>query len=771
MPDPALARLEFGRILAEVSSRAFTSRGRELAESIVPAADRQTAGILRDETLHASLLIESGLEPSFTSMGSADYALQRLNDGAIALEPEELRGTGMFAREISSFRERSASLAEDVPGVLHDKASSLPDLRELSSFLLGITTADGDLSPSASPELKKHSRRIERLRSSISAKLSSICSSHAGTGVLRDSPPTLRSGRYVIPVAAARKKAVRGIVHDRSESGATLFIEPEQVVEAGNELQEALMDLEQERRRILREATDRIRQEMEAILQALETGAALDLAFARGKYHRDFRTVFPDEGSMRLVDLLHPLLSSETAVSSTVELPSEWRVLVVSGPNAGGKSVLLKAIALASVCSRAGLGTLAGDSSTMPFFKRVMVSMGDNQSIAMHLSTYSARLAEQREILAEGGSETLAIIDEPAAGTDPVTGAALAAVFLESLAESGSRAVVSTHMGQLKLLALEKTGFINGSMSFDPETLSPGYEFVPGIPGASCTLEAAAIAGFPEELLSRASELAGDSFSLDRLVVNLRELQEKKIAELEGFREERRRSSIEAGRLREKLLQTERNAEQTARNAEREIAEKLRRIESRADSLLATMASTDGGEERLNARKKLGELARSEAPEPGRQPAAGSERPSGEFNPGDTVTVEGWTGPATVEKVGRSTAMVRMGPLLVKKDLSALSPSDAPKKATVSISEYETPSESPEVLLLGMTVDEALSELDIKIDNCSAAGLKRLRVVHGKGRLMKGVTDWLRHDSRVQKVTMAAGEEGGAGASIVILRG
>ena len=473
---------------------------------------------------------------------------------------------------------------------------------------------------------------------------------------------------------------------------------------------------------------------------------------------------------MDLKDLVHPLLPAETAVKSHVKLPSDWRVLVVSGPNAGGKSVLLKAVSLASVSARAGLGVHAGASSTMPFFSSILVSMGDNQSIAMHLSTYSARLSEQKRILREGGSETLAVIDEPAAGTDPVTGAALAAVFLQRIADSGVRAIVSTHMGQLKLLAMDKPGFINGSMSFNSETLTPGYRFIPDIPGASCTLEAAAIAGFPEDLLKEASSLSGDSFSLDSLVASLLELEENRKKELEELKRERMLSEEHSRRLQETTDRVNREAEEAAASAERERAEKLRSIQSRADSLLATLAGTGQRDQRLQARRKLSELAEKESHDAvamGDHP----EKPSEPLNPGDRVKVQGWTDTGTVEKVNRSSAMVRLGSMLVKKDLSLLIRVDTPEKVKASSSEYQTPSESPEAMLLGLTVDEAIAELDIKLDNCAAMGLKRLRVIHGKGRLMKGVTDWLRRDRRVRSVSMAAPEEGGTGASIVTVKG
>ncbi len=223
-----------------------------------------------------------------------------LDKGALALEPSLLRGTGEALLSMGRFASATAAVREDIPGILHEYSATLPDLGSLAGRLLRITTPDGDLSPSASPELKRLSRRIDSLRSSLSSRLSSICAKYAGTGILRDAPPTVRSGRYVIPVSAARKGSVKGLIHDRSESGATLYVEPSELVEAGNEVQEAVFDLEQERRRILREATLEVRNHLEPIRTGMDIFTGLDNIFARARYHREWGTVFPEEGPVNL---------------------------------------------------------------------------------------------------------------------------------------------------------------------------------------------------------------------------------------------------------------------------------------------------------------------------------------------------------------------------------------------------------------------------------------------------------------------------------------
>jgi len=770
--DSALDRLEFPRILSIVGGMAGSEAGKELVSRLRPATDRESARVLQEETLHAAQLLSIGVEPPVSNLQGIIEAAESIKNGAIALEPLSIRLTGEALADMKTFLERIRESSEAVSGILDELVYGLPRLETLSARLLRITTPDGELASDASPELKRITARIQSLRSSLSSKISAISARLAGSGILRDSPASIRSGRYVLPVASGKKGSVKGLIHDRSESGATLFIEPAELIEDGNELQEGLMDLQQERRKILREATFTIRERLSEIENGINILGRLDLVFARARYHIQENTVFPEEGRLDLHGLAHPLLPSETVVKSRVNLASDWRVLVISGPNAGGKSVLLKAISLASVCGRSGLGVHAGAASSMPFFSKVMVSMGDNQSIAMHLSTYSARLSEQMRILEGGDHETLAIVDEPAAGTDPATGAALAAVFLQKLADLGIRTIVSTHMGQLKLLAMEKPGFHNGSMSFIAETLTPGYEFVADIPGASCTLEAAAIAGFPADILNEASKLAGDSFSLDSLVMNLRELEKSRREELEQLIEMKKQAAGERKHLENQLNETRHCLQEKIESSEKEKLLALKRIQSMADSLMVSIANSPSPEERREARRKVNETLAKELPasDSGRHPARPDEN-AASLQKGDCVRVEGWPDTGVVENVSRSTAMVRFGSMLIKKDLALLTKLTPRSDSTAASSEYEPIEEKAEAILLGLTVDEAIVELDIKLDNYTALGLKRLRVVHGKGRLMLGVTDWLRRDRRVRSLSIAPPEEGGTGASIVFLKG
>lgn len=767
-------RLEFDRVLRAVASEARSEPGASRVRLLEPGADPPTSLRLQNQTLCAEALIGAGLTPPVEHIRELGKCLSLLETGALTLEPGLLRAAGLAAEEFARFRRAAVDA-----GVENDSLDPcllmLPELDQLCRHLLGITTPDGELSPGASPELRRLLSREAGLRSALSRRVEAIAGRLSAAGVLRDSPPSIRGGRFVLPVASGRKGAVSGIVHDRSDSGSTLFIEPSEVVEEGNALQEARMEIESEKRRILREATALLRRERMALARGLEAGVELDAVFARARYRIREDTFFPSPGPMGLLGLRHPLIDRGIVVRSDFAPGEEWRVLVISGPNAGGKSVLLKAAGLASLMSRSGLGACVEPGSTMPFFSEVMVSMGDNQSIAEHLSTYSARLSEQRQMLERGDSSTLAVIDEPAAGTDPSTGAALAEAMLSGLAARGVRVLVSTHMGRLKKMACETPGFINGSMAFDARTLTPSYSFVPGVPGASFTLEVAKAAGFEEKVLEKARVLAGDPFRLDNLVLSLTEMNESRARELKALEEQREAETLEA-RSR-KALHEEALAELQALT-ERLIREKeewLQRVSSRADSLLAVISRKDSDTRDASAaRRELKKLVESETPE-ATGPAPGFRRESpaegGGFRRGDWVDIQGWNQPGRIESVDRDSARVRSGSFMLTRPLCRLSlREDDPGAPGAKVPEWEPVQGSSEVNLLGRTVEEAIAELDHCLDSALACGLFRIRVVHGKGALMAGVTRWLKADRRLKSLSQASPPEGGAGASILVLK-
>lgn len=766
-----LSRLEFDSVLDIVASLAGSARGAGLVSRLEPAADRAESMSLALETVEAASLLAAGASLPGASADPLFDVISLLETGAVALEPSSLRAAAEALDSLSSFRARLD--ATGLPwrdGVLADRLLELPDLAPLTRHLLRITTPEGTVAHDASELLARLARSAARLRDGLAKDAARISERMVAAGVSRDAPPTLRDGRTVIPVVAARRASVPGMIHDRSDSGGTLFIEPAELLETGNRLQETLMDMAQEERRILREATALLRESAGPVKAGAGSAVLLDCIFARARYHMEAGTTFPPEGPLDLKSARHPLIPRAESVANDISFPADWRAVVISGPNAGGKTVLVKTIGLAVCGSQSGLGALAAPGSSLPHFSTILVSIGDRQSLSERLSTFSARLKDEIGMLDSADGGTLAIIDEPAGGTDPLTGSALAAVLLEGLTEKGARIVTTTHLGQLKSLASTHQGFYNACMNFDEESLSPDYGFRFGTPGSSYTFEIALRMGFPAPLLERASGLSQDAFRLDRLIAQL----DSEIQALEGERSEARAMAEKAEKLGaefEELAELQRrDASRQREEAARKADELIRELNSRADSMLSRLRSTDAGE-RKAARRAIRELS-SPIPAPPPEPAlSGPARPAG-FSPGDLVSVDGWKGTGVVEEVRGSSVVVRFGVLRVERAPGDLGPAagDGPRRLEAPAA-YSVEPVSGEIDMRGMTAEEALGLLDMRMDSCLASGLTRLRIIHGKGKgvLMKAVHDFLKRDRRVASHGMAEPHEGGTGVTIAIL--
>ena len=768
----SLRRLEFQKVLEYIAKKTESEAGHAKVMSLNPGWNRKAADELQHETENAAVLIDHGIRVPAGGSDGLREVCSLLENGVTLLDPFQLRAVGLILASLDGFIQSVESTRDkgyEYPA-LEKYLNRIPRLRKLSDWLISITTQDGELSSDASKELHSLSKLVARLKRKLSKKIDMFSSSLSGKNVLREIPPTVRDGRYVLPVISSRKKDVQGIVHDRSESGETIFIEPSVLVEDGNALREASLDFDYEKRKIIRDASHKIMGHLDHLKDCLEASSSLDAIFARASFHRKSDTVFPSEGNLSLINLRHPLISEKEIVSNNVVLPEDWRVLIVSGPNAGGKSVLLKAVGLAIVSTQSGIGCFADAESTLPFFDRIHVSMGDQQSIARHQSTYSARLLEQLEMLNDPGDSSIALIDEPAAGTDPLTGAALAASVLEYLAALGSRLIVTTHQGQLKSFAQGRQGFYNGCMNFQSDSLQPDYSFIPGTPGSSFTLEIARKMHFPETVLSRARELSGDSFKLDRILEEIASTRQKvklEISDLEREREEGRKS------IERKITELDK-----ARNDFLMLKGRLRKdyleiessINSRADSLLARLAKAESTDERRKLRAMIRKV--SEIPLDLSELSEISDGPfDQEIEPGDWVSVKGWSGFGKVEQTGKGQASVILGNLRLRKSIRDLRKVPAPDEKPASAG-WSVPVEAEtELDLRGMSADEALSELDRALDDGIVACIPYINVIHGKGMgiLMKAVVDMVRYDKRVADFRQGKPSEGGTGVTIVSL--
>lgn len=770
--EDSLRKLEYDSVLELVCGMASSAMGKQLTLALRPASGREALEKLKRQTLEAVDLLRMGFVFPAGAVDVLEGVILALDSGVVCLEPSLLRLAGEALHEFcGACSEAKQLLREGSFPVLAPLLEDLPDIPAVAAELIRITTPDGGIAPNASSQLAKLTRTAERLRDSLSKEIGRMAESLSADGILRDIPPSIRNGRFVLPVLSGRRSRVPGIVHDRSDTGGTVFIEPQSLTEAGNRLQEVLVEVQQEQRRILRDATALVRANSDCMTKGRDAGSELDSVLARARFSIQWRTVFPEDGPLSLLGLRHPLLPAGEMVANDLVLPDDWKVLVVSGPNAGGKSVLIKSAGLAVACSLSGLGACVAPGSTMPSLRSIRVSMGDSQSLVQKLSTYSARLAEELEMLETADAGMLVLLDEPSAGTDPLPGAAMAAAFLEALTSAGARCIVTTHLGQLKTLASDHPGYYNGSMNFDNSTLAPDYTFRFGIPGSSFTLEIAGRMGFPSSILSTAERLAGDAFVLDRLIAELASSVAAARAETASL--ERARAAAERREAEfESLIGLQRaDAEASAEQVRKDAMEMIRELGSRSDQLLARIAAGDS-EERKRARGEIRKLSTEAESVLSRSSRSAVPEKDAKLCEGGWVEVSGWPGSAgMIESIRGKTAQVRLGDVLVDKQLADLKPVDRPAEKK-SVAGWVIHPASPEIDLRGLTSEDALLELDGRMDGCVASGVSRLRIIHGKGTgaLMKAVTEYLRRDRRVVSSAMAEPHEGGTGVTIAILR-
>src|SRR5262245_52846351 len=524
----ALVRLEWPQLAARLAARARTPRARarlEAADAGATLFEATEAGVRARlaETAGARALGAAGVGLGAGELADPAEALGRARRGG-ALEPRALLDLRGALLAIDAARRGIAPRAELAPR-LADQAAGLGDHAALAAAIGRSIDPDGEVRDEASPRLAEARREARRLAAAIEARLGQLLRDPELRRHLSDAYTTVRSGRFVLPVRSDSSGSVPGIVHDASRSGTTLFVEPEALVPENNRHKQVELEVVQEEQRVLRELSERAAASAAAIEADLDALAQLDLAFARAALAAELEAVEPvvgDAGVVRLPGLRHPLIAADEVVANDLALGEGWCVLVLSGPNAGGKTVAMKALALAVLCVRAGLFVPAAPGARVDLFDAVHAHIGDEQDLAEHLSTFSAHVANLARVAREAGPRSLVVLDEVGVGTDPGEGAALAQAVLEALADAGARVVATTHFGLLKELAEADPRFANASVELDPETLAPTYRLRMGLAGASSATAVAARMGMPQAVIARANEILDrEDRRLDRMLAEL----------------------------------------------------------------------------------------------------------------------------------------------------------------------------------------------------------------------------------------------------------
>ena len=794
MNTHALSVLEFARVLAVVADRASSALGAERVRSLRPRTDREWLDAEHARIAAARAMIQADEPWSPEPITDVTAALDRMRVEGAGLNGVEMLGVGRLLR---SSRRTHDALGDDrrpaaARAVLAMLRGRLLQQRALEDAVEKVLDDDGRVRDDASPALRRIRRELAAAHGELIRILEREISRLDEHHRVADASVTVRNGRYVMPVRREARVIVGGIVHDTSQTGATLFIEPPAAIEFGNRIRELEVEEQREVDRILLELTDKIRPHRSALVDALDALAELDSLYARGRYAIEFRCAnvalaAPREG-FAIVGGRHPLLLAQgaTVVPFDLMMEPDERTLLVSGPNTGGKTVLLKAVGLLSSLAQSGVPVPVDAGSRIAIFDDVFADIGDEQSIEASLSTFSAHLKNLGEILRLATDRSLALVDELGSGTDPVEGAALGGAILEALTSRGTLTLATTHLGALKQLAGEVSGVVNASLQFDAVALAPTYRLIKGIPGRSYGISIARRLNLQPSVIARAEErLPIDERNAAALIEELERrdtqltVREREAAAMsDDARERAQRIAERETRVRERERDVERSSRQEAR---RYLLEARATIERTIAELKETAADAAGDAAR-GARQRVermaaeqGEaLARIDADEQAQRGTRGFDG-SETIRPGDVVEVATLGGKmGKVLELRDGEALVAVGALKLAVPMTSMrrSANQQPAERAVALIGDAPDVHAPtEIDLRGTRADEAETIVLNALDSAIRADLKELRIIHGKGTgaLRAVVAEMLRKDTRVRSFRLGAWNEGGTGITVAEL--
>lgn len=777
MDDNSLRVLEFDKIQARLEAEATTVMGRERARALTPATDVSAVRRWQAETGEARTVRRSRQVP-LAGIRDIRRHLQRAERGA-ALSPEEFN-------EVLSTLRAGARLRRFLDGLegcpaLRAAAAEVRGFPDLEGELAAAITEANDVADQASPELARLRRQLRVLSGRIKERVDSMVRSPEVTRYLQEALVTIRSGRYVLPVKQEHRAQVPGLVHDQSASGATLFIEPMALVELGNDLRQLELAEQREVEKVLQRLSGLLAAAGPEVLASVLALGELDFIFARAALGDRQRASAPevgDAGPLVLRAARHPLLGPD-AVPVDVRLGDEFDILVITGPNTGGKTVTLKTVGLLVLMAQAGLHLPAEEGSRVGVYAEVLCDVGDEQSIEQSLSTFSSHMTNIVRFMGRLRGRCLVLLDELGAGTDPAEGSSLGTAILEHLLARGAHVVATTHYTELKRFAFATPRVENASVEFDPETLRPTFRLLTGIPGRSNALAIAARLGLDPAVVKRAAELrpAADR-QLEDLLADIHDTRYR-------LGEDQREVGAALARvrrledeLRGKLQELEASRTEVLARARREARDLLTRVRTEAQLLLRELRAAGAGADAGALTRRAGdtlEALRSQLgedvtrPEPG--PAPDNLR-SGEPVRVVSLGLDGYV----VEPPGAGgQAQVQVGIMKVTVDAGDLRRVAAPAvvqgEGLGQLLAGKAAAFRPELDVRGLVAAEALEQVDKYIDDALLAGVRRVRVIHGKGTgaLRRVITEWLAAHPRVERWASAPPAEGGDGVTVVEL--
>ena len=784
MDDRALRVLEFTKIRDLLAELTLSSLGRELAQALRPSADAETVRVWQEETEEAQILLTYLPQHPMIPFDNIKDSCHLASIGA-TLSPKALLTIAANMRAARAARDALVTDRENTPRITA-LASGLSTFRALEEEINAAILSEEEISDHASPALYDIRRKMRRCNERVREKLNSILHSASMQKHLQDAIITMRNDRYVIPVKLESRSAVPGLVHDQSSSGATLFIEPMAVVEIGNELKQCIAEEKREIERILAALSARIAPEARLLAANQERMAQLDFLFAKGLLSRQMRGVSPKinaQGRIRIVRGRHPLIDPDKVVPVDLWMGETFNILIITGPNTGGKTVTLKTVGLFTLMMQSGLQIPADLGTELSVFSQVHADIGDEQSIEQSLSTFSSHMTNIVRIMESVADDSLVLFDELGAGTDPTEGAALAQAILSALLARDIRTLATTHYSELKAFALTTDGVENASVEFDVETLRPTYRLSIGVPGKSNAFEISKRLGLSDALIQKARELLSqEQIRFEDVIANAE--YHRKVAEKERALAEAARAEMTALRDQAESMRTslQEQREKQLRKAREDARQILERAKLDADEVMAQLrklkknvaseSEAAGNQLRQQLREGLDVLNQSLA-----EPVETVVKPPQDLKPGDSVMIVHLNTRGTVlEKPNdKGEVQVQAGIMRLKAHISQLKrvkeESSGITRARSNV-DIGTRAVKRELDIRGMALDEALPEVDKFLDDAVLSSLGEVSVIHGKGTgtLRAGIQTHLRKHPHVEAYRLGKYGEGEAGVTVVTIR-
>lgn len=793
MNQKALETLEYKKIIAQLKREMGSAASAKLADELTPlTSEKIIKEELRSTTEAVDLIVRKGPLPT--------GGLYDIREALLLAK----KGGSLTMRQLLEVQ-NVLGISSEVVAFMHDDA--LPELKyigEMVDLIVEFTALEKEISrciltedemaDNASPKLKDIRRSIHQQNQAIKNKLSRIITSSSNKTYLQDTIVTMRDGRYVIPVKQEYRSFFPGMVHDQSKGGATLFIEPQGVVELNNKLRELEVEEQLEIARILAELSSRVAEHYSEIRSNLELLIKLDFIMAKGKLSCKMHASEPKidvDGELRLISARHPLIEYKKAVPVDIRIGGDYRTLIITGPNTGGKTVSLKTAGLLVMMAQSGLHIPASHASTLPIFGEVFADIGDEQSIEQSLSTFSSHMKNIVSIIDKASYDSLVLVDELGAGTDPTEGAALAIAILERFYDSGALTMATTHYNELKKYALATSGVENAAMEFDIETLTPTYRLLIGVPGKSNAFEISKKLGLSESIIERASEhIKHGDMEFENVISSIED--DKRKAAADRLDAESMRAEIEERlkKLEEKEKAVSEKRADIIAEAKREARELLRETKSAVKDVQKDLRrlQKSGAHTNLNtgalekSRRKINEAEDLVSEKVVKQ--VNSEPVSADtLKIGDRVKLLtiGQNGTILSLPDEKGNLMINIGALKVKarlQDLMLINEGKDRKPQAKSSSKYgsllrsKSSSVSASINVMGKNLEDALADVEKYLDDVYMAGLDMVSIIHGRGGgiLKDGIRQMLKRKKYVDSYGAASYNDGGEGVTIVRMK-